>query len=126
MKLSFSIPAIVCIFSDSPECFNNTYGPNCTYQCQCNFNNTVSCHPVTGNCTCSPGWADPRCDTDIDECSTDTHNCSDPLEVCVNSIGGYDCVCTDGYEKNISNSCQRKTFVHLSFLINYWCINASV
>jgi hypothetical protein len=33
---------------------------------------------------------------DIDECATGKHKCPDE-KVCVNSVGGYECVCKPGY-----------------------------
>ena len=41
---------------------------------------------------------------DIDECTTDSHNCT---SVCSNTEGSYMCGCTPGYELNsIGNTCQ--------------------
>ena len=33
--------------------------------------------------------------TDVDECADGTHNCS---SVCVNTLGGFQCGCTSGYQ----------------------------
>ena len=35
------------------------------------------------------------CHSDIEECITDTHNCS---QLCVEMHGGYECDCSNGYE----------------------------
>ena len=35
------------------------------------------------------------CHSDIEECATDTHNCS---QLCVELDGGYECNCFNGYE----------------------------
>ncbi|XP_025082479.1 platelet endothelial aggregation receptor 1-like [Pomacea canaliculata] len=79
------------------ECMNSTYGTNCSRQCQCNVTNTVSpCHHVTGNCTCKQGWTGSTCNDDLDECSSNTHNCSGPHQTCINTVGGFTCVCADG------------------------------
>ncbi|XP_025082470.1 multiple epidermal growth factor-like domains protein 6 isoform X16 [Pomacea canaliculata] len=88
------------------ECVNNTYGTNCRTQCQCNVTNTVSCHHVTGNCTCKQGWTGPNCDNDIDECSSNSHSCRGLNQTCSNTAGGFTCVCTDGYHYNASMVCE--------------------
>ncbi|PVD35905.1 hypothetical protein C0Q70_02874 [Pomacea canaliculata] len=88
------------------QCTNNTYGQNCSHQCQCNLDNFVSCDHVSGNCTCNIKWEGPTCETDIDECTTNTYNCSDPHETCNNTVGGYDCICVDGYQKDSSGICK--------------------
>ncbi|XP_029349260.1 fibulin-5 isoform X2 [Echeneis naucrates] len=33
---------------------------------------------------------------DIDECETNSHHCN-PTQVCINTLGGYTCSCTEGY-----------------------------
>ena len=35
--------------------------------------------------------------TDIDECVTQTDNCSE-YATCSNTVGSYDCVCFDGFD----------------------------
>ncbi|XP_025082483.1 multiple epidermal growth factor-like domains protein 11 [Pomacea canaliculata] len=88
------------------ECTSYTYGTNCSSQCQCNATNTVSCHHVTGNCTCKQGWSGTTCNTDIDECaSLNTHNCTRQQETCTNTLGGYRCTCNNGYQYNASMIC---------------------
>ena len=37
--------------------------------------------------------------TDINECSEDMSNCSH-LENCRDTVGGYECDCIEGYQKN--------------------------
>ena len=39
---------------------------------------------------------------DIDECSTNSHNC-DAKAVCNNTEGGYNCSCKDGFAGNGEN-----------------------
>ena len=36
--------------------------------------------------------------TDINECATNQHNCSDRMHMdCKNTMGGYECRCKEGY-----------------------------
>ena len=42
------------------ECPAGTYGQNCESRCHCR--NSAECHPVTGECICSPGWHGDACD----------------------------------------------------------------
>ena len=45
----------------------------------------------------------PNC-TDIDECTTETHEC--PLKsTCDNNDGGFECICDPGYQKNVDDKC---------------------
>lgn len=37
-------------------CEPGTYGRNCKQSCKCNWSNTDSCNPVTGECKCKNGW----------------------------------------------------------------------
>ncbi|XP_070549842.1 uncharacterized protein [Ptychodera flava] len=47
-------------------------------------------------CQCSPGWEGINCQTDVNECVTNTHDCDDKA-YCTNTIGSYTCTCEDGY-----------------------------
>ncbi|KAK6591135.1 fibrillin 2 syndatyly ems [Cryptosporidium xiaoi] len=44
---------------------------------------------------------------DIDECKLGTHTCSQNNQRCINTIGGYECECLNGYRKheNRANEC---------------------
>ena len=47
--------------------------------------------------------------SDIDECFEETHNCSSvDNRKCNNTIGGYECICDNGYEENINGTCVGK------------------
>ncbi|KAI8518356.1 hypothetical protein Bbelb_043730, partial [Branchiostoma belcheri] len=47
-------------------------------------------------CNCAPGFTGVHCGTDIDECTTGTHNCNQHA-TCTNTFGGFTCTCNDGY-----------------------------
>ena len=54
---------------------------------------------VEGQCVydCNDYYTGTMCDQDIDECSTNTHNC-DENATCSNRLEGYNCECNEGYE----------------------------
>jgi hypothetical protein len=59
-------------------------------------------------CTCSEGYKGggviTPCD-DIDECATEPSVCEEGKE-CVNNLGGYGCVCLEGYAEGPDGACQ--------------------
>ena len=62
------------------------------------------------------GWTGTNCDTDVNEC-LDANICGDEDKTCVNSVGGYTCVCRSGLTKAANGTC---IGMNLSFrLINY-------
>ena len=91
---------------------------------ECQINNIQcpddrECHNIDGSyyCKCRSGYTDPITDIqklidlnnsksyekciDIDECSLNHDLCTrnDQNSVCENKIGGYECVCKQGYER---------------------------
>ncbi|NWI62921.1 EGFL7 protein, partial [Todus mexicanus] len=47
-----------------------------------------------GRCSCPPGWTGPACQTDVDECTSQSHGCD---QLCTNTAGSYHCACWDGF-----------------------------
>uniref|UniRef100_A0A1I7VSX8 EGF-like domain-containing protein n=1 Tax=Loa loa TaxID=7209 RepID=A0A1I7VSX8_LOALO len=73
----------------------------------CNQVNHTSCLSVNlGNmtrsiCECVANYRynhDKRICEDIDECVENRHSCDPSNSICVNTVGGYICVCAPGYE----------------------------
>lgn len=53
-----------------------------------------------GGCLCAPGYrpgADEKACVDVDECE-DASLCADVGSECVNTPGGYECACSDGFD----------------------------
>uniref|UniRef100_A0A2C9KFR1 EGF-like domain-containing protein n=1 Tax=Biomphalaria glabrata TaxID=6526 RepID=A0A2C9KFR1_BIOGL len=88
------------------DCRSFTFGPDCQWNCDCVINNTKLCHPVTGGCDCWKNWTGSYCSADVDECYLQTYSCQ-PHSHCVNSYGGYQCICTgeDGYLTDENGTC---------------------
>lgn len=49
------------------------------------------------SCLCDEGWTDSRCDFDVNECESGSHDCHETGR-CVNTPGSYYCRCISGYE----------------------------
>ncbi|XP_031362162.2 epidermal growth factor-like protein 7 [Lonchura striata] len=47
-----------------------------------------------GRCSCPPGWTGQACQTDVDECASQSHGCS---QLCINTAGSFHCACRDGF-----------------------------
>ncbi|XP_005055709.1 PREDICTED: epidermal growth factor-like protein 7 isoform X2 [Ficedula albicollis] len=57
-----------------------------------------------GRCSCPPGWTGRACQTDVDECASQSHGCS---QLCINTAGSFHCACRDGFSLAADNKgCQ--------------------
>ncbi|NXL30432.1 EGFL7 protein, partial [Glaucidium brasilianum] len=71
----------------------------CWVPCQ----NGGSC-TFPGRCACPPGWMGRACQTDVDECGSQSHGCG---QLCINTAGSYHCACWDGFSLAADNkTCQ--------------------
>ncbi|KAH9523898.1 hypothetical protein Btru_047351 [Bulinus truncatus] len=89
-------------------CKNNQYGPDCSRNCDCVQNNTLSCDTKTGKCTCLPLWKGKNCSTDYDVCTPYSTNECQKYANCTNTGAlGYRCRCSqnDGYIESANKSC---------------------
>ncbi|KAM3911413.1 epidermal growth factor-like protein 7 isoform 2-T2 [Leptodactylus fuscus] len=76
--------------------------------------NKVSCHLPCQNggvcvgynrCRCSEGWSGNHCQTDVDECQSGRHRCT---QSCINSSGSFRCGCYAGFRlSDDGTSCRR-------------------
>ncbi|XP_073077275.1 platelet endothelial aggregation receptor 1 isoform X3 [Manis javanica] len=51
-------------------CPDGLYGLSCQVPCTCDPEHSLSCHPMSGECSCLPGWAGLHCN---ESCPQDTH-----------------------------------------------------
>ena len=86
----------------------------------CGGINAGSCFNTDGSysCNCNDGYKndDSSCE-DINECLEDSHSCESPAYKCENKIGGYDCICEEGYVEltEVINSETVATCVELKY-----------
>ncbi|MEQ2224315.1 hypothetical protein ILYODFUR_006217, partial [Ilyodon furcidens] len=80
-------------------CPAGLYGLLCDKYCPCKADNTLSCHPLSGECTCAAGWAGLYCN---ETCPAGYYGegCREPCS-CANGadcdgITGA-CICAPGY-----------------------------
>ena len=50
----------ICDWFPALVCNKGQYGPSCQFNCDCL--NDASCHPITGECHCAPGWTGTKCE----------------------------------------------------------------
>lgn len=77
-----------------------------------------------GVCHCRKGYVGGSCESDLDECASDLHNCQ-PSAVCINMPGWYYCRCKPGYRSTIlpdntlSTVCTGKSSTFFSCVLKY-------
>ena len=62
----------------------------------CKNNGSCSDVGLSFKCSCMTGYTGDVCSDDVDECSTDQHQCSHG-STCENNIGSYSCLCSDTF-----------------------------
>ncbi|KAK7473764.1 hypothetical protein BaRGS_00034987, partial [Batillaria attramentaria] len=81
------------------SCSFDTWGQNCSNQCDCDFTTTKECLPDTGHCVCAAGWKGPTCEETCqppyygDQCSK---ICTCQHEGQCHHVDGT-CTCPAGY-----------------------------
>ena len=58
--------------------------------------------PFVFECSCNDGYSKnnrkQKCE-DKDECALNQHRCNRQTQTCQNTIGGYKCICNDGFQE---------------------------
>ncbi|XP_067687865.1 uncharacterized protein [Haliotis asinina] len=86
-------------------CNSTSYGTNCENACMCITDNTASCNPVNGTCTCTSAWTGTNCETNVNECSLNSSLCNTTAEeVCRDTNGSYVCDCNPGFGRPTSGA----------------------
>ncbi|VEL23997.1 unnamed protein product, partial [Protopolystoma xenopodis] len=82
------------------KCLNTPEGRHCICPRGASLNTDgYSCS--MGQSKCPHGTTGERCELDIDECLTGTHDCE---QICKNVFGGYECSCNPGFTVNPVNA----------------------
>ncbi|VDI67896.1 Hypothetical predicted protein [Mytilus galloprovincialis] len=92
-------------------CAEGEWGQNCAENCTCVIANTNFCNNTEGSCNCKTGWAGDYCESDVNECTSNSTICR-TYSMCENTNGSYVCVCNDGYfnSADVCNECSSNTF----------------
>lgn len=89
--------------------------------CDCVKNHTINenqtCDTVTGACLCTAFWEGDTCNDDVIECKNND-TCQNVQNAgCHNSVGGFECGCKRGFEKNDDNICEKGQYRLLLYFI---------
>ncbi|KAH9509894.1 hypothetical protein Btru_045538 [Bulinus truncatus] len=100
-------------FACVDTCGNWTWGENCTENCNCTKETTVTCEKWQGLCICAPNFEGSSCEKLIDHCLL--YSACGPNSECINTMTSYECKCHEGYKNNpynpnICEACTGLTF----------------
>uniref|UniRef100_A0A672JQW7 Multiple EGF like domains 11 n=1 Tax=Salarias fasciatus TaxID=181472 RepID=A0A672JQW7_SALFA len=109
-------------------CPEDRYGPACDRPCPCRPDSTLSCHPLSGACSCAAGWAGLSCNESCpagfygencrEECSCrNGADCDGVTGACTCSPGYLDCslLCPAGlFGVNCSSACSCQNLLSCS------------
>ena len=83
------------------------------HKCSCRegFKNSSGSETVCeGKSTCTASFSKANIlhlmFLDIDECVTESHNCSSDNWMCNNTEGSFECVCASGYNLSVAGNCE--------------------
>ena len=94
-KYFLAVKQVPCCCEGYEELESEMCRPQCTEPCQNGGNCTG---PDT--CSCAEGWTGKDCNTDVDECSSETPPCQ---QKCDNRNGTYSCSCHPGFYQQPDN-----------------------
>ncbi|XP_060676532.1 platelet endothelial aggregation receptor 1-like isoform X2 [Hemiscyllium ocellatum] len=111
---------------ESRLCQDWLFGHQCDRQCACHLTHTQSCHPMSGECSCQPGWSGPQCNQ---SCPQGTYGAG-CLSRCLCLNGGSclpesgRCLCAPGFtDKHCSALCPAWSY-GLNCASRCQCVNA--
>lgn len=110
------------------ECDEGKYGKDCLATCNCSYamGNTKACNKANGFCQCNAGWNGSTCNVNINECFTLDTPCPSN-SACLDLQGSYECICSLGYFKTSSGTCEACDHLHygVECVHNCSCIAAN-
>ncbi|XP_078332363.1 uncharacterized protein LOC144625439 isoform X3 [Crassostrea virginica] len=110
-------PIVSCKKDCRPLRMINSTSAQCV-PCDCNHNNTASCHQVTGECVCKTGFYGPSCD-----CVKTQKICNETVSYCSLIEQSETCVCRIGYYRKGLGCFERLRFVKNTTVVEYYHVD---